>query len=267
MTNIKIYVLTHKKFNHDADPLYEPLLNGSALFDEDFGYTRDDTGDNISLQNPYYSELTGQYWAWKNSNVDIIGFCHYRRYFVKTIFLKKIEKQDISKWLKEYDIILPQKKHTSYSNIDEIKFVSLRGTTCEKVDDYVLLREIIEEKSPEYLDCYDEFLNDNEIHYFNMFICKKQLADDYFNWLFDILKEFKHRNDFSVYDEGNMRVLGYLSERLLNVYVRYHDLKVKEQIVINYDAICPPLIVVENRSPFIQKVVKFLIKLKVNNFF
>lgn len=259
---MKIYVLTHKKFDYDGNPLYEPLLNGSALLDEDFGYTRDDTGDNISKLNTYYAELTGQYWAWKNSNEEIIGFCHYRRYFVKGISLKKIEKEDVLKWLGDYDIILPQKKHTSYSNLDEIKFASLEGNTCEKVEDYTLLREIVEEKSPEYLDSYDGVLNDNEIHYFNMFISKKQLADDYFRWVFDILDEFKNRNDFSDYEEGNMRALGYLSERLLNVYVRHHNLKVKEQYVINYDAVFPPLIIVENKSPLIQKLVQFLLKFK-----
>ena len=89
MSSMKIYVLTHKKFDYEKNDLYEPLLNGSALLNEDFGYTRDDTGDNISNLNPYYAELTGEYWAWKNSNVDIIGFCHYRRYFVTGISLKK----------------------------------------------------------------------------------------------------------------------------------------------------------------------------------
>ena len=54
MTNMKIYIKTYKKFDYEKNNLYEHLLNGSAMLDEDFGYTRDDTGENISKLNKYY---------------------------------------------------------------------------------------------------------------------------------------------------------------------------------------------------------------------
>lgn len=83
MKNVKILVCCHK---HDITPKQEPYLPihaGKALHPElDLGITGDDTGDNISLKNPNYCELTAMYWAWKNlKDVDIIGLCHYRRYF------------------------------------------------------------------------------------------------------------------------------------------------------------------------------------------
>ena len=58
------------------------------------GYQGDDAGDNISEKNPYYCELTGLYWAWKNLDADYIGLAHYRRHFdqsdnVKMTFWKK----------------------------------------------------------------------------------------------------------------------------------------------------------------------------------
>lgn len=60
-----------------------PIHVGKVLHpDVDLGIQRDDTGDNISLKNSSYCELTGMYWAWKNlRGVDVIGLCHYRRYF------------------------------------------------------------------------------------------------------------------------------------------------------------------------------------------
>ena len=81
---VKIYILTHKKITETYDKsLYFPLFNGSINSDEHYGYLRDDIGDNISKYNEFLAEFTGEYWAWKNSDADIIGFCHYRRWFVK----------------------------------------------------------------------------------------------------------------------------------------------------------------------------------------
>ena len=78
----KIFTMTHRKFNAPEDPIYVPLHVGRALTD-DFGYPGDDTGESISASNPYYGELTGVCWVWKNiQDADNIGICHYRRFFV-----------------------------------------------------------------------------------------------------------------------------------------------------------------------------------------
>lgn len=47
----------------------------------DLGYQKDNEGDNISAKNPYYCELTGIYYAWKNIPAEYLGLVHYRRYF------------------------------------------------------------------------------------------------------------------------------------------------------------------------------------------
>ena len=62
---VQIFVMTHKKFNPPSNPIYVPLQVGAAL-NENLGYIRDDSGDSISELNPYYGELTGMYWLWKN---------------------------------------------------------------------------------------------------------------------------------------------------------------------------------------------------------
>ncbi len=64
-----------------SDNLYFPVWAGKNNKPEINGLTGDDTGDNISEKNKYYSELTGIYWVWKNTQSDIVGTCHYRRYF------------------------------------------------------------------------------------------------------------------------------------------------------------------------------------------
>ena len=82
--DIQIYVISHllddiEKTRNDF--IYTPLFVGRNGRDN-FGYCSDDNGDNISSKNPYFCELTGLYWIWKQSKADIIGLCHYRRYFV-----------------------------------------------------------------------------------------------------------------------------------------------------------------------------------------
>lgn len=46
----------------------------------------DDTGDNISIRNPEWNEMTVIYWVFRNyeklGNPDYIGFEQYRRHFI-----------------------------------------------------------------------------------------------------------------------------------------------------------------------------------------
>ena len=83
--NIKIYIAAHKKANLPQKEGYVPIQVGSQLHD-DLGYLKDNQGDNISIKNPNYCELTGLYYIWKNTNSDIIGLTHYRRYFFDNPF-------------------------------------------------------------------------------------------------------------------------------------------------------------------------------------
>ena len=62
------------------DDMYLPVHVG-ASGKNDLGYTKDNTGENISELNPSFCELTGLYWAWKNLDADYIGLAHYRRHF------------------------------------------------------------------------------------------------------------------------------------------------------------------------------------------
>ena len=78
--DIKIIVAVHKEYWMPLDSVYLPLFVG-AIGKNDIHYQRDDEGENISYKNPFYCELTGLYWAWKNMEDDYIGLVHYRRYF------------------------------------------------------------------------------------------------------------------------------------------------------------------------------------------
>jgi len=80
--NCKIYVFHYKNGEPFPDlPCYIHILAGQETYAQQSVLTGDNTGENISNKNQYYSELTGIYWVYKNQSSDIVGTCHYRRFF------------------------------------------------------------------------------------------------------------------------------------------------------------------------------------------
>ena len=111
---IKILVATHKKCELPTDYIYLPIQVGKALHpDLDLDIQPDNTGDNISVKNPYYSELTAIYWAWKNLDADYVGLAHYRRHFStqkgKDKFDCILHAYECQQLCSQYDLILPKR--------------------------------------------------------------------------------------------------------------------------------------------------------------
>ena len=112
-----ICVISHKPYTMPENPIYVPIEVGAKMHKEHFFEHHDDLGDNISEKNPYYCELTGYYYAYKNLDAEYMGFVHYRRYFLKSNpFLRKslshvLDEKDIERKLSKVDFILPKKRH------------------------------------------------------------------------------------------------------------------------------------------------------------
>lgn len=222
MSKIKIYVMAHKAFEAPKDEIYIPMQVGSALH-EKFGYVCDDTGDNISVKNPNYSELTGLYWLWRNEmNCVITGLCHYRRYFLDSMG-NILNGYMIETLLENHDIILP--RLMSYSYVKSIYDLYAEKHYSKDID---ITREAISVLHPEYISAFDEVMNGNSMYYANMFIASKKIADEYSEWLFSILFYVEERTDMTGYDDYNRRVYGFIAERLMLVWVKYNRLRVCE---------------------------------------
>ncbi|MBO4653238.1 MAG: undecaprenyl-phosphate glucose phosphotransferase [Lachnospiraceae bacterium] len=244
--DIKVIVAAHKSYWMPSDELYVPMQVG-AEGKEDLGYTPDNTGDNISSKNANYCELTGLYWAWKNLSCDYLGLAHYRRHF--TAIRGTDDRRDVltidqaRDLLGHVDVLLPKKRNylieTNYKQyIHAHHAIDLDET-----------RRIIEEKYPEYLAAYDTSMKKTKGHRFNMFIMKKDLADRYCTWLFDILFELEKRLDISDYSENDQRVFGFVAERLLDVWLDANEIKYKD---IRYMYL--------ERQNWIAKGVKFVMR-------
>ena len=235
MKNIKVVVATHKKYQMPSDEMYLPLHVG-AEGKNDLGYTKDNTGDNISLKNPFFCELTGLYWAWKNLDCDYIGLAHYRRHF--SLYNKKMKTEsekfehlltlkEADEIFKNTDIILPKKRKYYIENL----YNHYKHTLyIEPLD---ITGEIIKEKYPEYYNEFENLKKRTSAHMFNMFIMKKDILDDYCTWLFDILFELEKRVDATNYTDFHKRFYGRVSELLLDVYINTKGLKYEEVKVID----------------------------------
>ena len=238
MSNIKIFICAHKEVPLPKHPYFLPIQAGAALRDHIDGYQPDDEGDNLSLKNPHFCELTCHYWAWKNlKNVDIIGLNHYRRYFDFTrtwpqfsadkhfistnTFLKQEYKfPNLEKLLSKYDMILPVARHWRVSNTNQYGDYHI-------AKDWEMLRQIIKERSPQYIPAFEKTMDhSNKAVGYNMFITHWKHFEAYSEWLFDILFEVERRVP-PIDDPIQSRIYGYMSERLINVFCEHYHLHIK----------------------------------------
>ena len=228
--NIKIIIAAHKPYRMPEDGIYLPLQVGAAGRDViDANWARDDSGDNISEKNKNFCELTGLYWAWKNlePECEYVGLAHYRRHFsAKGMHGDKWERvidgKHLEKLLADNALLLPKPRNyfieTNYGQY----------VHAHHAEDLELTRKIISEKYPEYCDAFDRYMEMSVGHRFNMFIMRRDMFDSYCEWLFDILFELEKRLDISEYTPYDARVFGFVSERLLDVWIMGGDIDYAE---------------------------------------
>ncbi len=231
--NINIFIAYHKQFPIINTRCLIPIQVGRILSDEKLNMIGDDTGDNISVKNPNYCELTALYWMWKNVQADYYGLFHYRRFFNfkntnDRFFLNFSNKtckkfgwtdEDITRYCMNYDVVSaplydvhPPNESNKNISVYELFNISHNITDLDKTIN------IIKTKYPDYLKTAEEYLSQKKSSYFNMVIMKKEIFQNYCEWLFSILFELENRISISK-NEYQSRVFGFIGERLLNIYL------------------------------------------------
>lgn len=224
MDKVKILVACHKPDDVFKNDVYTPIHVGRAVSkfkNEMSDMIGDDTGDNISAKNPYYSELTAQYWAWKNLNAEYVGLCHYRRYFQEEITVDNVDKLLGD----NYDMILAPLLCENVNIGNHL----IRATCLEDV--YIFVK-CIKKISPEYYPVAMDVLSSNEVSPYNMFVMKKTIFQEFAKWQFDILFEMEKYTKISGYTRMK-RVFGYMSEMMLTTYALYHHLRIKKIPIVS----------------------------------
>ena len=230
--NVKILVCCHKKDIMAKNPPYFPIHVGKSLSKEELDIQPDNLGINISDKNRSYCELTGMYWAWKNlKDIEIIGLCHYRRYFdfhnqcnrgfVKTIFpTSDFDKVDLS---------LPQ---DIINQVSQGKIVVAKPRVCSCTlyadyacdhvsDDMRLLRYIVNKTESDAVKkaFFKVIMQGCSILHYNKFMMRWSDFDAYCLWLFNLLAKVEKHTDIDHYNTFQKRIYGYMSERLLLVWL------------------------------------------------
>ena len=246
MSKIKIYVACHKPYDVYRDSVYTPIHVGKAISqykEEMADMIGDDTGDNISDKNPFYSELTAQYWAWKNvHDVEYIGFVHYRRTFEERFTNENVE----SFFANGTDVILAGPKYRRW------RYEFLKTFVCG--EDLAIMLYSIRKLYPDYYDTISKYADGYIDYPLNMLVCRKSLFDDYAKWIFDILFECEKYIKPSPYSRAR-RVYGYLAEFLMPTFFLHNKCKISPMRYIS-----------DGLDPQGGILSRFLIRVKLSNF-
>ncbi|MBS4462094.1 MULTISPECIES: DUF4422 domain-containing protein [unclassified Facklamia] len=217
---INILIATHRQVNLPKLQGYLLVQCGSKINDKiKTEYQRDDDGENISELNPYYSELTGLYWAWKNLETDILGLVHYRRFFVKNKSAKELldrvlDADSIVKLLESKDIVVPKKTNYYIETLESHYSNTLNDSHID------VLRNIIMTNYPSDIHVFNEVMQQTGGYMYNMFIANKKISDEYCEWLFPILDDAYKIIGNKGMTEFEKRYVGRLSELLFNVWLK-----------------------------------------------
>lgn len=250
--DVKIFVTYKDKHKLIKSDIITPIQTGRAIADEKFeGMIGDDTGDNISKDNPKYNELSAQYWVWKHyeeiGNPEYVGFMHYRRHF---LFDESVDLSEKKTWLpgmslyrfecinKDYLKLLSDEKILSQlsDNPDVIVLKPYNINLFSNNDLYMrehyistilgakrinwdVFYDVISDLYPQYKNILDKFTYGNKIVCCNMFVMRRDIFKRCADFYFSILSEVDKRIDSSLYDSQELRFLGFLGEYILTLFV------------------------------------------------
>lgn len=263
---ISIYVCHHKPSDLISDSSYIPIHVGAKASPYRLDMVRDDSGENISQKNSSYCEMTAIYWAWKNdTDSDWIGLMHYRRFLA---FESTNAEQDEgglirakvldSKTCLRYGIsgacvheaiqrhpdakaILPKK--WSVKSVGQKSLISHYAQAPFHYEkDLALTREAIGELFPEDVRIFDAAMQEDHGYFTNIFVFRRELFLRYCEWIFPILEYVEKKIDTTNYSSQARRVIGYLAERLINVFL------LKEAGIYGLSAIEFPRLFIEDTN-------------------
>ncbi len=234
---IRIFVVAHKDYAELGDPVYKTNWVGDK-YKEKRKNEKDE--ENINHLNPVINECTALYWIWKHEeDYDYIGLNHYRRYFESPMNPGvPLQKWEAYTMLKGCDVITAQAEVFEMSVKDK-----LGEQVCEEAFAAGInaLYRIFDHRSEAERNEVNLFLDSNVIYPCQMFIMRRELMDEYCNWLFPILFELIEKVEIKdEWDAYSKRIIGFIAERLFTVWLLLKEYRIEEL----------PILLTDNSGPY-----------------
>ena len=251
---ISIYLAYHKNSEIFRNELYRPVHVGAAGASHHLDIERDDIGDNISIKNGQYAELTAVYWAWKNDrDSDFIGLGHYRRipvfslgrlrlsliicylkYFLKRYFILRLPRGEyfLSKTIlmrsSEFKGILNEQEVYLHKMVIKNALLVPRKTHFATNSVKSFFNRVVSDTAFKDIELsisnelvkkdFVRMLNENSMYIANIVVMRKDLFDKYCEFLFSTLASFVERSEEKGIKHSS-RFLGYVGELLTSSYI------------------------------------------------
>ena len=242
-SDARIFTVIHKPYEWvlgaGIDAGYSTILAGARGKEVSADF-RDDCGDNISWLNEKINECTAMYWVWKNHPQNVVGFCHYRRYFLKHERATALSRNILSTWaarraLEDVDFLVadPVANYTR----DGV-YHGLVSTTSPKAfhAGWEIVRRNLTKYQPDFLQPFDDVMHGCEMYPCNMFVTRWKHFDAYCRWQFSFFIPSAEEADVSRFDAYSKRIIGFFAERMLTVWlVKHSELRIRTLPILQTD--------------------------------
>lgn len=186
-------------------PWISDLQAGAAIAKKRTTALGDDQGENISALNPYYNELTGLYWVWKNTKHEYSGICHYRRRFESEIALVPLIEDTA-------DVILPLPFVVGNS-------LAVYYQHWGEKEYYEEMIRVIQERYPDYYESACWCASHIVFIPNNICIARRDILNEYCLFLFGVIDEVEKRMKRA---SGKKQSRCWLSEHVTTIYFMTH---------------------------------------------
>jgi SAM-dependent methyltransferase len=229
---VGVYAACHDLALLDDFGKITPLFTGAAASHVGSNALTDILSTGKRLQNNRWSEMSGVYKVWQEGpKTDVVGFCHYRRFFdfsnpgVKRhrSVIKKSEvvacnrnflHEDVLRYCLDGYVFLPFPNQVGLTPFRQYAFSYNANDLCK-------IFSLMSKKAPELLPYTHNILNGDSFYSFNMFVMQWDLFDDLCKVWFGLLLEFEEMVPAGRASDYQNRDISFLAERIFDVWIRY----------------------------------------------